>query len=138
MEITKDEIASIIDWLGGKFTKDPDKDQEARSALAKALRHWPPDRTILLVLADLLDPNLSDIGLRLLLKRSQGAVRTMDRLKVAKIIRHERNAGKQMKAAVGIAMDRCGVSRSKALEAHKEHLSFLERWAPKMKALREI
>jgi hypothetical protein len=137
MPIGDHEIKSIIDWLSDKFEEDSDEEKAARRVLVKVLRHWPPNRGILFILADLIDPDMrDDMGRWLAFKRAQGAKRTMDWRKVSAVIWRELRAGKQQKAAVSIAMEECGVgSRDKALAAYNKWKPIFEKWGSKMKAL---
>jgi hypothetical protein len=135
MKISDREITRLSDWLGGGLKEGSAKDLEARRALAKALRYGPPDRGLLRVLADLIEPD-ADIGLRLVFKRTQGTKRTMDRRKVAAIIWEQVNAGIKKEAAVADAMKKCNVkSRDKALAAYNEYKPIFERHGSKLKAL---
>jgi hypothetical protein len=136
MTISDHEIKRIGDWLSGKFKEDSAEDLEARRVLGKALCHGPLDLGVRLMLADLIDPDRSeDMGVRLVFKRAPGRARTMDRRKVAAIIWNQTKAGIKKESAVASAMEKCNVSRSKALAAYNEWKPFFERDGSRLKGL---
>jgi hypothetical protein len=137
MAVSRNEIAAIARLLCGEMKKGSSEDMAARRSLAKVLRYGPPDRGLCFVLADLIDPDQRKfVGMWLEFQRPRGRKRTTDRRRVAAIIWKELRAGKRQKAAVSIAMEKCGVrSRDKALSAYKTWKPIFERNDPKMKAL---
>jgi hypothetical protein len=140
MAITQVEYELIVDWLDGDLKDGSPKEIEARRHLARALRDGSLTLGMRVGLANLIDPEDRKWMKRsLVFKRPAGARATVDHLKVATIIWHERKAGRQMKSAVSIAMEKCGMrSRDKALAAYKEYRPFLETVGDRMKALREL
>jgi len=141
MKINDRVIACISEWLDGKLKEGSTDDLKARRALAKALRYGPPDRGLLFMLAGVIDPDCrDDLSFWLVFKRQPGnRSKSIDHRRVAAIIWHELRAGKRQKAAVSIAMEKCGVgSRDKALAAYNRWKPIFEKWGPKMKALTKI
>jgi hypothetical protein len=128
---------TVVDWLDGKHKEDSPEDWLARRALAAALRYGRLDRGLLFMLAALIDPDMrDDLSLWLVFKRPRGnRSRPMNHRRVAAVIWHELRANKQPKAAVSIAMEKCKVSRSKALEAFYKWEPLFERHGSKMKWL---
>jgi hypothetical protein len=129
-------IASTVAWLTGRLKDGSPEDLEARRALAWSLRYGPLDRGRRFMLARLIDPDMREIlSLYLAFKRPRGAKRTMDRRKVAAIIWKQFKAGTKKEAAVADAMEKCKVSRSKALEAYAEWEPLFESHGSKLKRL---
>ena len=139
MTIGDRELASIIDWLGGKFKEDSADDLKTRRALAKVLRHGPLDLGLRCMMADVIDPDIRDIlSLWLVFKRPPGRTKSIDDRNVAAVIWHRIQAGDQKEAAYQHAVDTLGVSLRTAKEHYKAWEKLFTEHGSKLKGLTRI
>jgi hypothetical protein len=139
MTISDHELASIVDWLDGKFKEGSAEDLEARRALAKVLRHGPLDLSLRLMLASLIDPDLrGDMGRWPVFKRARGRSKAVNDRRVAAVVWHRVKAGEKREAAYQFAAETLGVSFSTAEKAFAKWEDHFDRYASKIKLLTRI
>ena len=121
MAINDQEIAAIINWLGGELKENSEEERAAMRAVARVLREEKLPRDFRFALADHFDPALRDtveLGLVLKPTRGRGRPQTVNERKLAVLVwRRIEKEGDQKKAAYQHAANEMGVSYRAAEKA---------------------